>query len=197
MGFTFYTLSISQPHILAPWHLSSWQLGLAYVPFGISDVVGSILGGYASDRSLQYAKRRYGEHGAIPESRIFLLFISIPITIISVNGIGWLMHFEPNLLIITIIQSLICTSMTFSFCLLTGYVLDYFPTRASSIGATCTLLRSLSAGLATSLTSTFDARLGLGWSFTILGFIHLLGIIILSILLRNCRKYYLGEPLPA
>ncbi|KAJ9071798.1 Dityrosine transporter 1 [Entomophthora muscae] len=188
---TFYAITVSQSRIFEAANLNSWHLSLVYLPLGISDMLGSLLGGIASDRTLQYA--RLGNH-VVPESRLLMLFFSIPFTIAGVNAIGWLAQCHPHFPVIILAQAVSASSMSFSFGVLTSYVLDHFPNNTSSIAAACNLLRSLSAAITTSLTAHLINHLGMGWSFFAISLLHFIGILIPLFLTPQTYSYAYHVP---
>ncbi|KAI9292031.1 MFS general substrate transporter [Neoconidiobolus thromboides FSU 785] len=179
---SYYSISSSQiKSLTAVYHLNSSQVGLAYIPLGIGNLIGSTFGGRLSD----YLINRYSRitnKPAPPEIRLHGSFIGAISITVGLFMLGWFLEFELPLGATLFSQLLVGFGMTCVFSGTSTYLIDLFPKYSASITACNNCLRTISAGIIASVNSIMLSNLNYGWTFSLFGFLQLIGITILIIL---------------
>ena len=137
--FILFTL-MSNREAQPPYSLSTWLIGLSYIPTGVSSLIGSILGGWVSDWSI----RRYPY--AIEYRLLFNAFGSLTCPI-GVLLAGWTFHYGVHIVVPLIGAVLITFGETFMFTGTSAFVTVKQPNMTGAILALMNSISFLASGI--------------------------------------------------
>ncbi|KAJ1917640.1 hypothetical protein H4219_003102 [Mycoemilia scoparia] len=169
--------------------------GLCYIPLGVGNLVGSILGGRINDIVLRRIRIRL-EKKALedgqpqtepivvePESRLYFVWVGALLFFGCGITYGWLLIIGAPLAAVLVLQFFIGFGMTLQFSATSNYLMDLFPTRGATIIAAQTFYRSIWAGICMLVIPISQENIGWGKTLTIfectcvLGFMLFLPIV--------------------
>ncbi|KAJ1679418.1 hypothetical protein EV182_002097 [Spiromyces aspiralis] len=175
--------------------LSQGTSGLCYIPLGVGNIAGSLLGGRLTDIGLRRAKERmelralrdgnYDPDTPVkvgPEARLYFMWFGA--LLFSGCGItyGWMLVINAPLAVVLVLQFFIGFGMTFQFSATSNYLIDLFPTRSASIIACQSFCRSIWAGVCMLIMPIIKDAVGWGVMLTIFEGLCVVGFL-LSLLL--------------
>ncbi|KAJ9077183.1 Dityrosine transporter 1 [Entomophthora muscae] len=187
---TYACLTFSAYHFVASiqvivmkkvYNLSSFHVGLSYLPLGIGNIVGSTLGGYYSDAIMRYYTA-YKPTQLCPEVRLYAIVFGIVAFLFGLVMAGFSLAHTLPLAVTLFAQFLIGFGMTNIFTGISTYLIDLFPCQSSSIMACSACLRTVSAAVVSGLGPTLINHLGYKSSYCIMAVFQLPGIIGLGFL---------------
>ncbi|KAI8141950.1 major facilitator superfamily domain-containing protein [Fennellomyces sp. T-0311] len=183
--------------------LNELQVGLCYLPYGFGCMFGSTLGGRILNRDFKIIARKQG----IPPEKVKSsgkLSLDFPIYTARLRtswiqpvigqaitiSYGWVLYSEAHLAVPLILQFIagLCITAVFSFC--QTLMIDLFPGRGASITATNNVVRSMLGAAATSGIEPCIERMGLGWTFTFLGFVLMITNSFYPILIKYGPRWW-------
>lgn len=166
------------------YNLSSAQVGMSYLPLGLGNIFGSVLGGRISDAVL----RHYTVHkpsSLCPEVRLYGVFGGISCILCGLLMTGFFLAHTIPLPATLCAQFLVGFGMTNIFSGTSTYLIDLFPGKSSSIMGCNSSLRTLSAAVVAGVSSPLINYLGYKLSYSILAASQLPGIIGLIVLISS------------
>ncbi|KAI0242421.1 Dityrosine transporter 1 [Massospora cicadina] len=184
---TFYYLTLAQSNTFKFYRLDSLQLGLTYIPLGLADLIGSLVGGRLSDLSLRVFRSRYTTCPS--EARLLLLPVGVVLITSGLTTLSFLLASDLELLMILGILMLTCISISITFVLLSCYVMDLFPKHAASTSAAGNLLRILLASVISTTNSTISYTFKVSTIFQALAVAQVVGVATFAILLAFRNKF--------
>ncbi|CAG8591943.1 6275_t:CDS:2 [Ambispora gerdemannii] len=170
------------------YHLSTSANGWMIFPNCVGYLIGSVLGGRYSDYVLLRGKKRH-EGKYMPELRLQSVWFGAIIFSFSTLAFGWLVEFRLPLiwpLLAMFFVGLGTMLVVSSAC---GYMVDTFPSLSASAIATNNCMRYLAAATMTILTEPMHQALCTGWIFTILGFLSMVGGLLLVLVYARGSKW--------
>lgn len=178
MFFGAMVMMTSLPSLFPQYYgLNELQVGLCFLPFGISSALGAVINGKLLD--INYKRiarqnnfsidRKRGDdltNFPIEKARIQPTFLWGSILAATFLGYGWALNYKAPLavpLVISFIMgfSLICTMNS-----LTTLLTDIFPDRVSTASAAQNLLRCLLGAIGAAVVDSMLSGMGIGWCFT-------------------------------
>ncbi|CAG8593874.1 9250_t:CDS:2, partial [Ambispora leptoticha] len=170
------------------YNLSTSAIGWIIFPNCIGYLIGSIFGGRYSDYILLKGKKCHdGKY--IPEFRLQSVWFGAIIFSFSTLTFGWLVEFRSPLIwpLVTMFFVGLGTMLVFSST--SSYVVDTFPSLSASAIATNNCMRYLAAAAMSVLAVPMHQALCIGWIFTILGFLSVIGGLLLILVYARGPKW--------
>lgn len=147
-------------------------VGLTYLGIGIGLLLGMVVFGAMSDRTLKRLARRCD--GVMkPEFRLPMLIPASLLTPVGLFWYGWSAERQLHWIMPIVGTALVGAGMVASFMPIQTYLVDSFPHYSASVLAAATLLRSLVGAFLPLAGPSMQETLGYGWGCTLLGFIAL------------------------
>ncbi|KAL8807730.1 MAG: hypothetical protein Q9182_000541 [Xanthomendoza sp. 2 TL-2023] len=106
----------------------------------------------------------------IERARLRSAFIPIGITAVTFIGYGWSLHFHAHLSIPLILQFLLGLSVQMCFNINNTLLIDINYRTPATAQAASNIIRCALAAIAVAVLEDVMARIGIGWTFTLLGF---------------------------
>ncbi|ABN64445.2 dityrosine transporter A(acid, azole) Q(quinidine) Resistance [Scheffersomyces stipitis CBS 6054] len=184
---SFYGVSITFARVLQiDYGLNVWQTSISYICPGIAMISGSLFAGRLLDKISTKIIKEHGKH--IPEKRFSLQVIGLIISMAGMVGYGWCVQKHTHLAPIYIMVFLAGFGMTWVFVGNTTYLTECSTGQPATNVAIGNVMRNASAAISSAIIDKVISRIGFGWSFTIFGFIDLVGIGIVLVLMRYGQK---------
>lgn len=176
MGIVYgylYLLFTSLPTVFQNYFgFGTGAVGLTYLGIGIGLLLGVVVFGALSDRTVKrHAQRSNGVMK--PESRLALL---VPASILTPAGLlwyGWSAERQLHWIMPIMGTALVGAGLVASFMPIQTYLVDSFPQYSASVLAAATVLRSLAGAFLPLAGPGMYEALGYGWGSTLLGLIAL------------------------
>ncbi|RVX71344.1 hypothetical protein B0A52_04918 [Exophiala mesophila] len=176
MGIVYgylYLLFTSLPGVFQDYFgFGTGEVGLTYLGIGIGLLLGVVVFGAVSDRTVKrHAKRSNGVMK--PESRLSLL---VPASILTPAGLlwyGWSAERHLHWIMPIMGTALVGAGLVASFMPIQTYLVDSFPQYSASVLAAATLLRSLAGAFLPLAGPGMYEALGYGWGSTLLALVAL------------------------
>lgn len=189
----FYDLTASIPSLFAQiYHLSSLQIGLCYLPFG----VGACLATWLNGKLLDWNYRRIaGEIGftidrqsgddlrpfPIERARIQIIWPMVAIGLAAILSYGWALEYEANIAIPLLLQFLVGFCLNGVFNVLSILLVDLYPTAPATATAANNLVRCFLGAGGTGVIDIMINGMGRGWCFTFIAAVCIVGTLLLWI----------------
>ncbi|KAG8902728.1 hypothetical protein FRB99_004207 [Tulasnella sp. 403] len=182
---SLYAISVAAPFSYAkpPYLLHSLGISLLYLPPCVAYCVGSVVGGYLSDREIRIAKERYGEDAYPPEVRMRSARWGMPLVPAGLLIFGWGLHRHTHLAL----PATGAFVFGIGFMLTNGTIMAYFtdavPGQTASVVAAYNALRNVFAGFISAVTTmALQSGLQEGWFMSIMAILCLIGSLNLEII---------------
>lgn len=146
---------------VAPYNLSDSVVGFCFIPLGVAMLVGSIVGGIASDR----AAARFSQ--AI-EGRLVYAFPCMLLVPLGCVGFGFTIGRGQPLWSVLVTQSLLCFGQTALFPTVMGYVTSAKPRNAAAVGGVATFVAFLGASVWVAISTVISDAIGVDYFYCIL-----------------------------
>ncbi|KAG0185328.1 hypothetical protein DFQ28_009542 [Apophysomyces sp. BC1034] len=164
------------------YHLSELQVGLCFLCQGVGCVIGSLVEGKLLDRDFRITAETSGVPykkgaGQIPlefpiyRARVRTLWIGTGLMQIVTFIYGWCIQISAPLAVALILQLIAGYALTSVMTIFQTLLIDLFPGKGASITASNNLARCILGAVATVVIDPGIQGVGVGWMFTILGFI--------------------------
>ena len=144
-----------------------------------------MIGGKVTDRSYKRWMKQHPNEIVPPERRIHDQIYGF---IVSASGIlmyGWFSHAHIHVSATLLASFLAGFGMTWVFVSSTSYQTECAPRHAATLVALAGLFRNIAAAIAAAIIDRLTQRMGLGWCFTGLAIMDLLGIIGVIVIIRR------------
>ncbi|KAJ9060991.1 hypothetical protein DSO57_1025065 [Entomophthora muscae] len=190
---SYYFVTSSKTRVLkAIYSLTSSQIGLCYIPQGLGNILGSIIGGRVSDAVVSHYKQK--SPSPRPEVRLYSVALYIPGLLLGLSGLGFSLQLRWPLASTLAFEFLVGFGMTGTMSGTSPYLIDLFPESASSIVACDTCIRSLFAVATTSVGSHILDNLTYVWAYSIFALLQIPGILILGFFVFFYNQSTTTEP---
>ncbi|KAK7993698.1 MFS multidrug transporter [Apiospora arundinis] len=169
----FYIFSTTYPDILTQtYHLTPAQTGLAFVPFTVGSIVGTLVCNSVLDRI--YIKFRDANNGVgRPEFRLPVVIVGGFALPLSFTMYGWVPELGYPLPVMLAISSIFGFAINFSFMPVFTYVVDAFGLYSASAITALIVTRGIAATFFPLAAGSLIKQLGSGFGCTVLGGIGL------------------------
>ncbi|RLP66955.1 hypothetical protein L150_05738 [Candida albicans Ca529L] len=193
---TFYGLMVTFAHVLKnEYSFTDAQISASYLCPGISLIIGSTIGGWASDK-IRAEIIKHNPDIYVPEYRFSLQFLGLIISMTGVIGYGWTVHKHTNVVAVFIFTFLGGFGMTWVFVANTTYLTECTTGQPATNVAIGNFARNISATICTAVIDPLIFSMGFGWCLTGLGLTNILGIVFVVILLKwgpSWRRQFLNK----
>lgn len=163
-----YVVITTMPRIFAAFYgLSSSEIGLTYLSFGVGTMIGSVVGGKLTDLFLRKKRHQSTNEQVPPEYRLVVSFIGMVIFPIALITYGWFI--EIVLPLWAILITIFFNGIGVMF-IVTGtnmFLVDAFPGKSASAMSASNLVRSVFSALASAFAIPMLDALGSGMLYTI------------------------------
>ncbi|KAG0163679.1 hypothetical protein DFQ28_011367 [Apophysomyces sp. BC1034] len=165
------------------YHYSSWQIGLTYLGAGVGNALGSVVGGYLSDRLLLRSRQRRGR--AVVEDRLTVNlwmagFVILPLGLLL---FGWMAEYSLSVWGPIVGFGIQCFGMNQITTAIAAYLVDAMPGQGASVSAAANVVRGTIACILAVVANPTIAAVGPGWTMTSLVVLNWFAMSILVILL--------------
>jgi multidrug resistance protein len=178
-SFTLFSFYLRQ----APYNYSTAMIGVLYAPSGLSMLIGSIFGGWLSDKASEY----FG-HGKCPEGRLVPAMILSILTPIGVIIYGWTFQYKLNVIVPIFGQILLSFGQAVVEPSVSSYLVTREQTHAAAVSAANTFLNLCTGGILITLAIPMQSAMGTGLYFSFLGCINVFTIVFVSILMYKAMR---------
>lgn len=166
-----------------PYRNGATIIGVLFVPSGVAMLVGSLLGGWLSDKAGRYFTPNCPEGRLVP-AIAFSLFTPIGLLIF-----GWSFHYRVNVAGGIIGQIILSFGQSVYQPGVFAYLTAKKQKDAAAASAANSVLNFCGAGLGVTIAVPLDDVIGIGPFFSILSGINFVAILIGSLLLFRCIRY--------
>ncbi|KAL0090071.1 major facilitator superfamily domain-containing protein [Phycomyces blakesleeanus] len=162
---------------------SAWQTGLSYTGAGLGNAIGSVVGGYLSDRLLLRSRARRGGR-AVVEDRLTANcwpggFILVPLGQLL---FGWMAQTKGSVWACIVAFGIQTFGMNQVMAATSAYLVDAMPGQGASASAAATLFRQAMACILTLAANPMVAAIGPGWTTVFLAGLTVFSMALLAIL---------------
>ena len=161
-----------------PYLYSETIIGVLFVPAGVTMLVGSLLGGWLSDRAARY----YGDERC-PEGRLVPAMILAFLTPVGLFIHGWTFHYKTNVAGPIIGQVVLGFGQSAQMPGVFAYLTAKKQKDAAAVSAANTLVYFCGAGVGVTIAVPLEAAMGTGGFFSLISGINIVAITIASILI--------------
>ncbi|KAH6623318.1 major facilitator superfamily domain-containing protein [Chaetomium tenue] len=195
-GVLYYllaTFAILQADV---YHESVAQTGLHYIAIAIGNLSANFLGAYAMDRLWGILKRR--THGATaPEYRVPLTFPGALFIPTGLLWYGWSANARLHWIMTDVGAAIVGFGLLLHTSAMSAYILDSFPDYTASAMGASQVLRMVCGFVFPIFAPPMQARLGWGWSNTVLALIAVVFGVVGPLVQWNfgARIRAMGKPL--
>ncbi|KAG8969483.1 hypothetical protein FRC03_002759 [Tulasnella sp. 419] len=167
---SLYGISTTTPFSFSepPYKFDSLTISLLYLPSCVGYMLGSVCGGYLSDRELRHAKARYGDNYP-PEARLRSARWGVPLIPAGLLMFGWGVSRWDHVAVPLIGGFIFGVGLMLTNGTIMAFFADVIPGQTASVVAAFNLMRNLLAGLVAAVTiPAIKSGLQEGWFLTIL-----------------------------
>ena len=178
MKYSCVQASLS-PLLMKIYGLTTLQVGLTYLAFGVASALAS----YGAGRITDYDYRKTATaHGftinkvsgdkvvdfPIEQARLRSVWYYIAMSSTSTLGYGWALQTRAHLSVPLIMQFLIGLAVTGIFNVCNTLIVDLHPDAPATASASVSLTRCLTAAVGLSVQQLLFDSIGVGWTFTLI-----------------------------
>lgn len=167
----------------APYHFSPIIVSLMYIPNCVGYIIGSVVGGYLSDRAVARAREKYGDSYA-PEVRLMSAWAGVPLVPAGLIIFGWSLRAGLHWTVPALGGFIFGIGQMLAIGTMMAYFADSTKETASVV-ACYNLVRNVAAGLIAGITPSALRQYRAGWFMTILAIV----CIVFSVNLEFVRRY--------
>ncbi|KAJ1929601.1 hypothetical protein IWQ60_001031 [Tieghemiomyces parasiticus] len=128
------------------------------------------------------------------EARILFVIFTMTLFPLAMIAWGWCMNFTTSIVFPLICQVIIGFCLNASFGGISTYLVDLFTIRSSSITSLANLFRCLYTALWTGIIEIVIDSWGVGWAFTFLGFMSMVGAVLTFIVYKHGEAWRTEKP---
>ncbi|KIO34455.1 hypothetical protein M407DRAFT_64497 [Tulasnella calospora MUT 4182] len=185
---SLYAISVATPFSFSepPYKLGSMDISFLYLPACVGYCLGSVVGGYLSDREVRKAKES-SEDGETYSSEVRLRSArwGVPLVPAGLLIFGWGLHRHTHMALPIMGGFVFGVGLMLTNGTIMAYFSDSIPGQTASVVAAYNALRNLIAGTVAALTTAaLDSGLRENWYFTILALACLAGSVCLEVIQR-------------
>ncbi|KAJ5762402.1 uncharacterized protein N7511_005784 [Penicillium nucicola] len=196
VGFVMFAniaLLTSTPNLFGPLYgLNELQIGICFLPFGISSCLGAVVYGKVID----YSYKRTAEKAGLPanrqngdnlrkfpieRARLQTVFPAMAVGIAAFTPYGWVLQRGVPLAVPLVLQFIIGFCFVASLNCLNTLLVDLFPDRPATAAAACNLVRCCLGAVGAAVINQMLSGMGWGWCFVFLGLLMTAGMSLLWI----------------
>ncbi|EGW34153.1 uncharacterized protein SPAPADRAFT_49221 [Spathaspora passalidarum NRRL Y-27907] len=186
---TFYGLSVTFGHVLQnQYSFTNIQTSISYICPGIAMIVGSISGGWLSDK-LRAKMIKQEPASYIPEKRFSLQVFGLLISMAGVIGYAWTVHKHVHVAVVFVFTFLAGFGLTWVFVANTTYLTECSTGQPATNVAIGNFMRNIAAAISSAIIDKLVGKMGFGWCLTGLGLLDLIGIGFVVVLLKWGPKW--------
>ncbi|KLJ12114.1 hypothetical protein EMPG_12759 [Blastomyces silverae] len=178
------TLTAQSTLLKQTYNLNDTQVGLTYVANGVGCMVSTASTGRLLDVDYKRIKSKYSgpaESFPLERARLRTAWFWAGVQSASILAFGWTLDKNVHISV-PIISTLIVGWTTTSIqCLVFTFLVDVYPDRAATAAAALNLFRCLLGGGGAATVFPIIKGIGIGWTFTLLAGILLLGLGLLGV----------------
>ncbi|CAN8102784.1 unnamed protein product [Discula destructiva] len=198
-GFYAIATSMSEQMKII-YNLTEIQIGLMYLPMAAGSVVAAFIVGpginwnyrrHAKRSGITLTKGRQDDLSNFPIERA-RIEVGLPLLLLAacvVFAWGWALQARTSIAVPAVLLFLMGLGMIGFNNTSSVLIVDFFPSKAGAATAANNLTRCLLGAAATAAISPMIRALGLGWTFTIFGFLYLLGAPMLLVIMVKGVKW--------
>ncbi|RAO65763.1 uncharacterized protein BHQ10_001775 [Talaromyces amestolkiae] len=188
MMFGAMVMMTSLPTLYPEYYgLDELQVGLCFLPFGVSSAIGAVINGKLLDinykriaRKLNFSiDRKRGDdltNFPIEKARLQLTFLWSIVLALAFLGYGWALNYKAPLAVPLVISFLMGFTLICTMNSLTTLLADIFPDRVSTASAAQNLLRCLLGAVGAAVVDSMLSGMGVGWCYTFVFFIMIAAV---------------------
>lgn len=197
----FYAIATSMSEQMKElYNLTEIELGLMYLPMAAGSVVAAFIIGpginwnyrrHAKRLGITITKGRQDDLSNFPIERA-RIEIGLPLLLLATCvtfAWGWALQYKASIAVPAVLLFLMGLGMIGFNNTSSVLIVDMYPGRAGAATAANNLTRCLIGAAATAAITPMINAMGLGWAFTVFGFLYLLGAPMLLLIMRNGIKW--------
>ncbi|KAJ5297490.1 hypothetical protein PENANT_c005G11384 [Penicillium antarcticum] len=196
VGFVMFAniaLLTSTPNLFGPLYgFNELQIGLCFLPFGVSSCLGAVLYGKVIDWSYKRTAEKTGlpvdrqkgdnlRNFPIERARLHTVFPVMAVGIAAFIPYGWVLQQRVHLAVPLVLQFIIGFCFVASLNCLNTLLVDLFSDRPATAAAACNLVRCCLGAVGAAVINQMLSGMGWGWCFIFLGLVMAAGIPLLWI----------------
>ncbi|KAG7665788.1 uncharacterized protein J8A68_000613 [[Candida] subhashii] len=184
-AWTMVLTSLSTELESPKYNFTTMQVGLVYLPQGITCAVGSLVVGRVLNRYYRYRKNNYDMkykdviHTQVPpfnivKSRVYPCILPAILMVCGLVIFGWCIQYSKSLASIIISTCMISVSSSITISISATLVVDLFPGKGSASASCVNLMRCLLAAAGTGVLEKMISAMNLGGTYTLIAGLSLL-----------------------
>lgn len=197
----FYAIATSMSEQMKDlYNLTEIELGLMYLPMAAGSVAAAFIIGpginwnyrrHAKRLGVTITKGRQDDLSNFPIEKA-RIEVGLPLLLLATLVIfawGWALQYKASIAVPAVLLFLMGLGMIGFNNTSSVLIVDMYPGRAGAATAANNLTRCLIGAAATAAITPMIDKMGIGWAFTLFGFLYLLGAPMLLLIMRNGIKW--------
>ncbi|KAJ4417555.1 hypothetical protein N0V82_006114 [Gnomoniopsis sp. IMI 355080] len=197
----FYAIATSMSEQMKDlYNLTEIELGLMYLPMAAGSVAAAFVVGpginwnyrrHAKRLGMTISKGRQDDLSDFPIERA-RIEVGLPLLLLATLVLfawGWALQYRASIAVPAVLLFLMGLGMIGFNNTSSVLIVDMYPGRAGAATAANNLTRCLIGSAATAAITPMINSMGIGWSFTLYGFLYLLGAPMLLLIMKNGIKW--------
>ncbi|EEH04469.1 conserved hypothetical protein [Histoplasma capsulatum G186AR] len=180
---SFYDINVSVTSLFHDiYGYNDFQIGLCYIPFGAGACIGSIANGFLLDYNYSRIARELGvpivhnrqqdlRHFPVERARLQTMFPLMFVSVCAIVAFGWVLHFRVSIAAPLVLLFISGAAITGTVNTVSTLLVDLHPGKVATVTASNNLVRCLVGAGATAVISPMISGMGVGWCYTLIGFI--------------------------
>ncbi|KAK4864849.1 hypothetical protein LT330_001472 [Penicillium expansum] len=186
--FSNIALLTSTPNLFGPLYgFNELQIGLCFLPFGVSSCLGAVLYGKVIDYNYKRTAQKLGfpvdrrkgddlRNFPIEHARLQTVFPAMAIGVAAFIPYGWVLQQRVHLAVPLILQFIIGFCFVASLNCLNTLLIDLFPDKPATAASACNFVRCCLGAVGAAVISQMLNGMGWGWCFFFLGLVMAVGM---------------------
>ncbi|KAI2730685.1 hypothetical protein CBS147332_2537 [Penicillium roqueforti] len=179
--FANIALLTSTPNLFGPLYgFSELQIGLCFLPLGVSSCLGAVLYGKVIDYNYKRTAQKLGfpvnrQKGddlrsfPIEHTRLQTVFPAMAIGVVAFIPYGWVLQQRVHLAAPLVLQFIVGFCFVAALNCLNTLLVDLFPDKPATAASACNLVRCCLGAVGAAVISQMLSGMGWGWCFFFLG----------------------------
>lgn len=197
----FYAIATSMSEQMKDlYNLTEIELGLMYLPMAAGSVAAAFIIGpginwnyrrHAKRLGVTITKGRQDDLSNFPIEKA-RIEVGLPLLLLATLVLfawGWALQYKASIAVPAVLLFLMGLGMIGFNNTSSVLIVDMYPGRAGAATAANNLTRCLIGAAATAAITPMIDKMGIGWAFTLYGFLYLLGAPMLLLIMRNGIKW--------